>query len=190
MAEKLNRDLDQAQAELVKMRSDMAAEVAVFRTNTQMANQAMAAELWTKLGTERATLAAEMDETLAAIDAFLGEVRADNAGAAAAWRTVKEAMKPVQPEAQPPAPVKAKVEPPVKAPEAKPAAPPPPAEDALVDIHGIGPSTQSKLHAAGVKTFAQLAATAPETLREIVGPFVARMARVEEWIEEARHRMM
>jgi predicted flap endonuclease-1-like 5' DNA nuclease len=60
--------------------------------------------------------------------------------------------------------------------------------DPLIGISGIGPSTQDRLYAAGIKTFAQLADADPDTLREIAGAAVTRRYNVQDWIEEARQR--
>ena len=60
--------------------------------------------------------------------------------------------------------------------------------DPLVDLVGIGPGTQERLYAGGIKTFAQLASASPEVLRELAGPAVTRRYHVEDWIEEARRR--
>ena len=75
------------------------------------------------------------------------------------------------------------------APEAMPAPPADlPANDPLIEINGIGPSTQERLYEAGIKTFAQLAEMDAETLRTIAGSAVTRRYDVEDWIEEARQR--
>jgi predicted flap endonuclease-1-like 5' DNA nuclease len=63
-----------------------------------------------------------------------------------------------------------------------------PANDPLIEINGIGPSTQERLYEAGIKTFAELAAADAETLRTIAGSAVTRRYDVEDWIEEARQR--
>lgn len=47
------------------------------------------------------------------------------------------------------------------------------AADRLTDIHGIGATFAERLNAAGISSYAQLAAAAPETLRSIV--------KAEEW---------
>ncbi|MFH2218410.1 MAG: helix-hairpin-helix domain-containing protein [Pseudomonadota bacterium] len=57
--------------------------------------------------------------------------------------------------------------------------------DDLTVISGIGPARQGQLNEAGYYTFAQLAESTPEKLREILGGS-ARSANVENWIEDAR----
>jgi predicted flap endonuclease-1-like 5' DNA nuclease len=52
-------------------------------------------------------------------------------------------------------------------------------------IAGIGPAREGRLNKAGYYTFAQLAKSTPEKLREILGGS-ARSANVENWIEDAR----
>jgi large subunit ribosomal protein L21 len=56
--------------------------------------------------------------------------------------------------------------------------------DDLTVIRGIGIATQDRLYRAGIKSFAQLAQSSPERLREILGS-MARGAKVETWIEDA-----
>ena len=56
--------------------------------------------------------------------------------------------------------------------------------DDLTVIRGIGLATQDRLYRAGIKSFAQLAQSSPERLREALGN-LARGARLEAWIEEA-----
>lgn len=56
--------------------------------------------------------------------------------------------------------------------------------DDLTVIRGIGIATQDRLYRAGIRSFAQLAQSSPERLREILGS-LARGARVETWIEDA-----
>ena len=57
--------------------------------------------------------------------------------------------------------------------------------DDLSIIAGIGPARQGQLNKAGYYTFAQLAKSTPEKLREILGES-ARSANVENYIEDAR----
>ncbi len=55
----------------------------------------------------------------------------------------------------------------------------------LMAIRGIGPGMLRRLNEAGIFTYAQLARSTPEELRQALGE-AARLARVEEWIERAR----
>ena len=59
-----------------------------------------------------------------------------------------------------------------------------PADD-LTTIRGIGPEMARRLKPRGIRTFAQLAAAKPEALREMLGDG-GRLAKVEDWIEQAR----
>jgi predicted flap endonuclease-1-like 5' DNA nuclease len=60
-----------------------------------------------------------------------------------------------------------------------------PAEvDDLTQIDGIGPTFASRLYAAEVTTFAQLAALSPEQIREIT--HVTVQADPADWIAEAQ----
>ena len=68
-------------------------------------------------------------------------------------------------------------------------APTPPAtfkRDPLIDINGIGPVFEQRLFEAGIYTFAQLAALAPERVREIIAPQSWQKIKPEAWIAEAR----
>ncbi len=57
--------------------------------------------------------------------------------------------------------------------------------DDLTAIRGIGTSIQERLNRAGITTFAQLADTKPEQVREALGE-ISRGAKVEAWIDQAR----
>ena len=63
------------------------------------------------------------------------------------------------------------------------------AEEAAVDdltaIRGIGAATRERLNAAGIKSYAQLAAAVPEDVRKVLNK-QARNAKVEDWIRQAR----
>ncbi len=56
--------------------------------------------------------------------------------------------------------------------------------DDLTVIHGIGIATQNRLYAADITTYARLAQTSPEDVRETVGT-LARGANIEDWIARA-----
>jgi predicted flap endonuclease-1-like 5' DNA nuclease len=78
-------------------------------------------------------------------------------------------------------------EPPSPVAEAPPAVPPTPLKpDDLKVIEGIGPKISGLLHAAGVRTFAQLANTDVERLRQIlVDANLTRLADPGTWPEQA-----
>ena len=164
----------------------MSEQIAEFRANVRTANQSAARELRARLEADRTQLAADTDKMMAGIDAFLAEIQQDAAGAAEAWLLVKQLL----------AAETAPAEAPAEAPSAEAAAPQGmpapaaemPANDPLIEINGIGPSTQERLYEAGIKTFAQLAEMDAETLRTIAGSAVTRRYDVEDWIEEARQR--
>ena len=59
------------------------------------------------------------------------------------------------------------------------------APDDLTVIRGIGIASQNRLHAAGIKSYPQLARASAEDVREILGQF-GRGAKVEDWIAQAR----
>jgi len=58
------------------------------------------------------------------------------------------------------------------------------ASDDLTVIRGIGIATQDRLYRAGIKSFAELAGSPPDKVREVLGN-LARGAQVETWIAEA-----
>jgi predicted flap endonuclease-1-like 5' DNA nuclease len=58
------------------------------------------------------------------------------------------------------------------------------APDDLTAIRGIGPGIKERLNQAGIYTFAQIAHSTPDALRELLGD-VSRIAKVEMWIEQA-----
>jgi predicted flap endonuclease-1-like 5' DNA nuclease len=60
----------------------------------------------------------------------------------------------------------------------------PAASDDLTVIRGIGIATQDRLYRSGIRSFAQLAGSTPDKVREVLGN-LARGAQVEAWIAEA-----
>jgi predicted flap endonuclease-1-like 5' DNA nuclease len=63
-------------------------------------------------------------------------------------------------------------------------------QDQLEAIKGIGRVFAQKLNAAGIYTFADLAAQTPERLREIIGTARASsMVQPADWIQQARQRL-
>lgn len=67
------------------------------------------------------------------------------------------------------------------------ATPPPAQNDDLTRINGIGPVFQSRLRVAGLHSFAQLAASDPDTLRAAVAAADWQKIEPQRWIEEAGH---
>jgi predicted flap endonuclease-1-like 5' DNA nuclease len=202
MADALRTNLDEAQAALFAARAAMSEQIAEFRANVRTANTVAAQALHARLDADRAALATSTDEMMADIDSFLAEIRSDAAGAAEAWLLVKQMLAAEEAPAATAVEVKAveAAAPSASMSEAMPAPeasmPPTPSEpqagaqgnNPLIEINGIGPSTQERLYEAGIKTFADLAAADPDTLRSIAGSAVTRRYDVEDWIEEARQR--
>ena len=60
--------------------------------------------------------------------------------------------------------------------------------DDLTAIKGIGPAIARKLEAAGVRTFADLAAADPNDLADKIASRPVTAERVRTWISEARTR--
>ncbi len=71
--------------------------------------------------------------------------------------------------------------------EAPPVRPEKPGEDDFTRIDGIGPVFAQRLNAAGVRTFAQLAALTPEQVADIIGWPAERVIR-SRIIEQAKER--
>ncbi|MEZ4657327.1 MAG: DUF4332 domain-containing protein [Caldilineaceae bacterium] len=57
--------------------------------------------------------------------------------------------------------------------------------DALARINGIGKVYEQRLNAAGIRTFAELAQTSPEQLREIIQPADWQAIDFASWVEQA-----
>lgn len=75
------------------------------------------------------------------------------------------------------------------APQVAPEATAPAPADNLEIIEGIGPTFANVLRAAGITTFAQLAETDEERIRQILqesSPHLLRLARTSTWSEQAR----
>ncbi len=70
--------------------------------------------------------------------------------------------------------------------EAKPAPASKPAKDDLKKVNGIGPVYEKKLNAAGIITYAQLAASDPETIKGIIQPKEWQSLDIEDWLVEAK----
>ncbi|HBX68178.1 MAG TPA: hypothetical protein DEH25_02000 [Chloroflexi bacterium] len=75
---------------------------------------------------------------------------------------------------------------PVEAPQASPKLPEaPPQPDDLRKIEGIGPKIQETLRAAGIQTYAQLAASNPAELKQILVEAGIRLGDPSTWPEQA-----
>ncbi|MBN1485586.1 MAG: DUF4332 domain-containing protein [Chloroflexia bacterium] len=68
----------------------------------------------------------------------------------------------------------------------KPIAVTPAKPEDLTRIEGIGPKISGLLRDAGIVTFAQLAGTAPERLKQILGEALLRLADPQSWPDQAR----
>ena len=69
--------------------------------------------------------------------------------------------------------------------QAKPSAPPPTELDDLTVIEGIGPKISATLEEAGIRTFAQLAASKPPVLKGILLDAGIRIAFPDTWPQQA-----
>lgn len=159
------------------------------------AHQMMAAQQQERLSTDRARLTSDVAAMRARLQAQRRELQRDLSEAQRVWgsfitlmeqrRARKRVARPPTPkEAAPPPPPVEEVAPPPAVEEA------PPTEEVVPDdlttIKGIGPKMQERLNQAGIYTFAQLAGSTAEGLRQAVGEEVSRIAKVEEWIEQAQ----
>jgi predicted flap endonuclease-1-like 5' DNA nuclease len=63
---------------------------------------------------------------------------------------------------------------------------PPPGEDDLKVIEGIGPRAEAALHAAGITRYEALASLRPGRLRKILRASGGRMSNPTTWPEQAR----
>lgn len=111
----------------------------------------------------------------------------DSHHAEAAHEDHAPASEYVEPALEPPAPAKA-----VPVVESKPAMPAPAAAEAtkrddLQVIEGIGPKIAGALYAAGIETYAHLAAMPATDIERIVKTAGVRMVgRAESWVEQAK----
>ncbi len=64
----------------------------------------------------------------------------------------------------------------------------PPADD-FKRIHGIGPAIERRLHSAGIRTFARLAALSPGKVAAIIPGLSAERVAKQGWIRQARKLM-
>jgi predicted flap endonuclease-1-like 5' DNA nuclease len=61
---------------------------------------------------------------------------------------------------------------------------PPRAPERLAEIRGIGPASEEKLHAAGIRSVKDLALASPERVAEILG--IRDMNKAKTFIDEAK----
>lgn len=143
-------------------------DTAVMVSDFERARQEMAAEQRQRLVRDRARLAWD-------VAAMRGGLQAEQSEAWRVWRNFATLMRERRAgrPAAPPAAVEA-------AGEVEEVTP-----DDLTAIRGIGLGLQSRLNEAGIYTYAQLARSTPQELRQVLGA-AARLANVEAWIEQAR----
>ena len=180
--------MDELAAGTTARKSETAATLGEY----DAAHQAMARETRERLAQDRAAMktdtAAFVDELAAGtaarkadVTSQLAEYATEMTEARAAWREHLGAP--------PPPPVVEVAPPPPPPPVVEVAPPPPPVEQVIPDdltaIRGIGASMQARLTELGITTFAQLAEASPDEVRERLGDF-GRLARVEQWIAQAR----
>jgi len=193
MAAEQRQQMDAYMAGLRRKVDDLRQDATTFIEDLDAAHQAMAAEQQQWLATERAQLALDVGGLRAGFQAELGAVRADQGDARRVWRSFATLIQQGQgrrpsPAAGPPPSAAPPPPPPPSPPVEERAAPPSPvaeaAPDDLTSIRGIGPGMRGRLNQAGIHTFAQIAQSTPEELRELLGD-AGRLAKVEMWIEQA-----
>lgn len=164
------------------------AETAGFLSEADAARQAEAAQDAEQRGEFIESLRQSVQERRQEIVAARRMLRTDLTEARQVWRSYnmlaplrkgrkpatiglsKQATAPTGQNKQAPAPV---------------AAAHPVAADPLTAIRGIGQATEKILHDQGIQTYSRLAAANPDQIRAILGER-GRLAKVEEWIEQAR----
>lgn len=191
------QDVQKAQATMAKAQTEqlaanhasvqaataqMVEETSAF-IHTIQANHATIAQTQAKkLATDRMELATETAQVLKNAADLLGKIQADTTNAAATWRMMSAMLSGKDAKAQ----------------EAAKAAEPVSSlsgsgvdgkEDLLSNLRGIGLTTQGRLYAAGITTYAQLAAATPEEIRTAIGPSIARLSNPVDWIEQAKQMM-
>jgi predicted flap endonuclease-1-like 5' DNA nuclease len=151
------------------LKSGTATMLGDFRTT----HQAMAEEQYQRLTAERAGLTSDVAAMRGTLAAMRGTLQVDLSEARQAWSSFAGQMQ----ERRAGMPV---------------AAPPPPpspteevANDDLTAIRGIGSGTQRHLNEAGIFTYAQLAESTPEELRQVLGEG-PQATKAWEWIEQAQ----
>ena len=179
------------------LKSDTGAMLGEFQT----VHQAMAEEQRQRLDEQQSARRAQAAEMRGALQADLSEARR-------VWTSFAKLMqnRRARRQAAPPPPptpaeesaesrsfldrfVRRQAAPPPPTPAEEPAAPAAPVQEAAADdltaIRGIGASMQKRLNEAGIRTFAQLTNRTADDLRELLGD-VGRLAKVQEWIEQAQ----
>jgi predicted flap endonuclease-1-like 5' DNA nuclease len=191
-------------AAVAGIRTSTAQELADFHAAQQEMSaeqRARMAELLARLGAQRDGLASETRAFVQAADAAQQQKAADHGDARQAWSSFAELMQERRSKGQaapasiapPPAPAP----PPAllvtatpsrsggdrpRAPAARVQAA---ASDDLTAISGIGVGMKQRLNQGGIRSFAQLAHSTPEELREVLGN-AGRLAKVNNWIKEAQ----
>jgi len=161
-------------------------DTAVFFKDLDSVHQAMAAELRAHLDeqeSERRAQAPEdargraeyVDRLESDVAAMRGRLQVNLSEARQAWSSFAGQMQ------------ERRAGRPVAAPPPPP--PPPPTEEVASDdltvIRGIGSGTQRRLNEAGIFTYAQLAESTPEELRQVLGEG-PQATKAGEWIEQAQ----
>jgi predicted flap endonuclease-1-like 5' DNA nuclease len=159
--------------------SDLRQQAQTFVNEVDAAHQNMTREQHQALKTSRANLTSEVLARRSEFQAKQNELRAAQHEAHRAWNSFATIMqrrsRPQINEVEARLPKSIAQQSPVNA---------APNEDLTV-IRGIGPGMKRHLNAAGIYTLDQLANISPETLRASLGE-VGRLAKVEQWIEQAQ----
>ena len=183
------RDVQQAQAAMSKAQTEQLAaghasvraataqlveEATAFIHSVQADHANMAQTQAKRLASERMALAATTTQLRKQAADFLSAIQADTAQAAATWQLLFNQ----------PAPTPATGSEPISMATDMSAS-----GDPLRNLRGIGVTTEERLYAAGITTYAQLADATPEAIRAAIGATGVRRINPEEWIEQAKQML-
>jgi predicted flap endonuclease-1-like 5' DNA nuclease len=167
--------------------AELSREAAAFLKELGTSHQTMAVEQRQRLDDARARLASAVATMRQRLEAERRELQADQDEARQAWSSFSAIMQQRRRKAGKSATAQFMQEAPLPLPAASVVRPPAAekSSDDLTVIKGIGPGMQRRLNQGGIYTCSQLARSTPEELNQILGD-TARLAKVEEWIDEAR----
>lgn len=166
--------------ELHQSVSTLRRNAATFLKASGAAHRSMATAQKQGLTKGRDQLMAEVTATREKYQAELGVVRIDLAEAAKIWANISHLKQKSRIKKGPAKSSRAAESARGTDSPAEPSGP-----DDFKVIHGIGHGMANLLYTAGISSFAQLAASTPEQLRQVLGK-TGKLAKVESWIAQAQ----